>query len=259
MTMSVGSLFSGIGGFELGLERAGGFSVRWQVESDPFARTVLSKHWPDVPRFDDVRTFPPGGEEDDLRVDLICGGFPCQDVSNAKTAQEAVPRGLSGEKSGLWHEFSRVVRALRPRWILVENVGTLNVRGLGAVLWDLSSEGYAAEWSTLSAGALGAPHLRRRMFIVAVADPDGTGLEGRLGQVLAQSRKDKRNPNSPRSDRWDPEPEVGRVVDGLPPGVDGRRRYPRGTKPRVRTLGNAVVPAVAEFIGRRIMEAEHDV
>jgi DNA (cytosine-5)-methyltransferase 1 len=250
--MTVGSLFSGIGGLELGLERAGGFSVRWQVEIDEFARKILGKHWPDIPKFDDVRSFPPSGGE--MEVDLICGGFPCQDVSNAKTAQGHDPEGLEGEKSGLWFEFSRIVRTLRPKWIVVENVGALNVRGLGAVLWDLSSEGYAAEWATISAGALGAPHLRRRMFIIAVQDPDGTGLEGHVGGILAQPGRWKRDRNAPRPDKWDPEPELARVVDGVPLGVDDPGRKHR--KNRIMKLGNAVVPAVAEFIGRRIMRVE---
>src|SRR6185312_32662 len=108
--MTVGSLFAGIGGFDLGFERAG-FEIKWQVEIDPFCRAVLAKHWPDVRRYEDVRTV--GAELE--RVDVVCGGFPCQDISFAGDGA-----GLDGERSGLWREFSRLIGELRPRYVVVE-------------------------------------------------------------------------------------------------------------------------------------------
>src|SRR5687767_562507 len=111
--MTFGSLFAGIGGFDLGFERAG-MRCEWQVEIDPYCRRVLAKHWPDVRRWDDVRTFPPDG---DWGVDVICGGFPCQDISAA--GKQA---GIEGERSGLWGEYERIIRVLRPRIVVVENV-----------------------------------------------------------------------------------------------------------------------------------------
>src|SRR5437588_4892053 len=158
----VGSLFSGIGGLDLGLGRAG-MSVAWQVENDPFCAAVLEKHWPGVKRYGDIREIR---WEEVESVDLVCGGFPCQPVS------------LAGRRLGttddrwLWPEFARCVRTVRPRYVLVENVPGLLVRGMGDVLGDLAACGYDAEWDCLPAAAVGAPHLRYRVFIVAY--PAGT-------------------------------------------------------------------------------------
>jgi DNA (cytosine-5)-methyltransferase 1 len=161
--LSVGSLFSGIGGFELGLERTGGFKTAWQCEIDPFCQKVLEKHWPDVLRFSDIK---------DMRgnipyVDVICGGFPCQPVSCAGKR-----KGKEDER-WLWPEFYRVVCEVKPRWVLVENVpGLLNAdsgRLFAGILRDLAASGYDAEWNIVSAASVGAPHLRRRVFVVAHA------------------------------------------------------------------------------------------
>lgn len=164
--LTFGSLFAGIGGFDLGLERAG-MICKWQVELDDYASRVLAKHWPNVPRHDDVRTFPTA--ERDWSVDLICGGFPCQDISIAGKGA-----GLAGERSGLWHEFARIIRTVRPRWVVIENVPALTSRGLGTVLGDLAEIGFDAEWHCLSASAVGAPHRRDRIWIVANAVGPGT-------------------------------------------------------------------------------------
>src|SRR6266699_2059797 len=140
--LTVGSLFSGIGGFDLGLERAG-MEIRWQVEIDSFCQQVLAKHWPNVKRYDDVRTV---GAHNLERVDVLCGGFPCQDVSCAG------PRtGIDGVRSGLWSEMVRVVRELRPRYVFMENTHGLLERGFGRVLGDLAEAGYDAEWACLAA------------------------------------------------------------------------------------------------------------
>lgn len=122
MTLAVGSLFSGIGGLELGLERAG-MRVVWQVEKDPFCQRVLAKHWPDVRRHDDVTTFPPG-DGADWGCDLICGGFPCQDISPGNAGKQ---QGIAGKRSGLWREFARIVGLLRPRYVLVENSSEISL------------------------------------------------------------------------------------------------------------------------------------
>lgn len=217
--LTFGSLFAGIGGLDLGLERAG-MRCAWQVELDDYANRVLAKHWPDVPRFRDVREV---GVHNLPPVDLVCGGFPCQDISNAGKRA-----GIDGERSGLWAEFARVVRELRPRYVLVENVAALLARGLGRVLGDLAASGFDAEWDCIPAAAVGAPHRRDRLFVVAYANQprlEGRGLRW----------------TTPDGARWGAEPDVGRVADGLPLEVD-----------RLRCLGNAVVPQVAEFIGRCI-------
>jgi len=160
--LTFGELFAGIGGFSLGLERAG-MQCRWQVEIDNYARRVLQKHWPDVRRHDDVRTFPPAG--DDYSVDVICGGFPCQDISVAGKGA-----GLAGARSGLWYEFSRIIGELRPRYVIVENVAALLSRGMDTVLSDLFTLRYDAEWHVIPASAVGAPHRRDRVWIVGYAD-----------------------------------------------------------------------------------------
>ena len=170
--MRVGSLFSGIGGLELGLERTGMETV-WQVECDPYALKVLEKHWPNVRRHTDVRTFPP--TEGDWSCDLICGGFPCQDVSLAGKREGLV----EGNRSGLWFEFARIIRTLRPRYVIVENVPGLLSDGFGRVLGDLAESRYDAEWGVLSAAGVGAPHLRRRVFVIGInADCNHVGEIG---------------------------------------------------------------------------------
>ena len=245
--LTLGSLFAGIGGIELGLERTGGFRTVWQVENDPFACRVLAKHWPSVRRHDDVRTFPPG-PADDWRCDLVCGGFPCQDISRA--GRKA---GIGGPSSGLWGDFATAVGVLRPRFVLVENTPSLLVRGMSVVLGDLAALGYDAEWDCLPAASFGAPHIRDRLFLLAyrrdafwnpaVHDslrgryraPEKTVFAGRGSLEL--------------SSWWAREPGVARMVHGLPRGLDRSRRD------RVRALGNAVVPQVAEHIGRRILDS----
>ncbi|WP_338634623.1 DNA cytosine methyltransferase [Afipia carboxidovorans] len=154
-------------------------------EIDPFCRRVLVKHWPDVPCYDDVRTLTAARlRTDGIRVDAICGGFPCQDISVAGTG-----KGLAGERSGLWFEYARIIGELRPRYVIVENVAALLGRGMATVLGDLSALGYDAEWGIISAAAVGAPHLRERVWIVADAS------RGRFSQSdrgeIQQSRRAK--------------------------------------------------------------------
>ncbi len=268
--MTFGSLFAGIGGFDLGFERSGMRCV-WQVEIDDYAARVLAKHWPNVYRERDIREC---GKHNLEPVDVICGGFPCQDISYAGRGA-----GLDGERSGLFFEAVRVVRELRPRIVVLENVAALLTRGLDRVLGTLAEIGYDAEWHCIPAAAVGAPHIRDRIFILAHAmhtgveertrgprseqkSKDASGAKPRSngkvqpvananGERLAKrKRKDAnaagaiRGPESCRSEWWSVEPAVGRVANGVPKRVD-----------RLRGLGNAVVPQVAEWIGRMIINS----
>jgi DNA (cytosine-5)-methyltransferase 1 len=237
--MTFGSLFAGIGGMDLGLERAG-MECRWQVEIDPFARRVLEKHWPAVKRYEDVRTVEWSEVE---RVDLIAGGFPCQDISYAGGGA-----GLAGARSGLWYEFAKAIRLVGPRLALVENVAALLDRGMGDVLGTLADLGFDAEWSSVSACSMGAPHMRRRVFIVAHAHSEH-GWQGLRDtaprsqrQVQAQHRLE--SSRAGYSSRLANPSALYRDADGVPFGMD-----------RNRGIGNAVHPDVAEWIGRRILEA----
>jgi DNA (cytosine-5)-methyltransferase 1 len=232
--LKVLDLFSGIGGFSLGLERTGGFQTVAFCEIEPFARRVLAKHWPNVPIHEDVRKLQGA---DVGPIDVICGGFPCQDISASGKGA-----GLAGERSGLWREYLRLIRELGPRFIIVENVGALAFRGLGDVLGDLAAVGYDAEWYSIPACALGAPHRRDRLWIVAYAN--GERREGAplgynsLRQLERETSPAFRVPEPPQ-------PAVCGVDDGIPHRVD-----------RLRGLGNAVVPQIPEIIGRALRTAD---
>jgi len=166
--VNVLDLFSGIGGFSLGLERAGMRTVAF-CEIDPYCRRVLAKHWSTVPVYDDVRTLTADRlRADGISVDVICGGFPCQDISSA-----GYKVGIGGDQSGLWMEYARIIGDLRPRYVIVENVAALLARGLDRVLGDLVALRYDAEWSCVSASDVGAPHGRDRLWLVAYPDQDG--------------------------------------------------------------------------------------
>ena len=257
--LTVGSLFSGIGGLELGLERAG-MKCLWQVEIDTYCQKVLRKHWPEADLHSDIREC---GAANLVPVDLICGGFPCQPHSLAGK------RKASEDERDLWGEFARIVRELRPRWVLAENVPGLlsseSGRFFGRVLRDLAALGYCVEWESIPAAAVGAPHRRDRVFIVADAiRPECESRAGRrgvwegdsqqremanaegTGQSLCfmGSREVKLGRSSGGNESWwAVEPDVGRVAHGVPSRVD-----------RLRCLGNAVVPQVAEWIGRKIID-----
>ena len=269
----IGSLFSGIGGLEIGLEVALDGRVIWQAESDPYCRDILAKHWPEARRYKDVREVDRTAEE----VDLICGGFPCQDLSVANQGG----RGLYGKKSGLWWEYARIIDELRPAIVVVENVPGLVRRGLDTIVNYLDRCGYAVEASRIRAEDVGAPHRRERLFIL-----------GYSGQTMAHPLRDRlaRRPQAPAADRGAtgrrPKSRVGRNAHGLPPGLDrpGRKqrsnqiihhRWPlgrgaaqhdhepqrtiparsmRGRGSRIRALGNAVVPQVAYVVGMRIRQ-----
>ena len=275
--MTFGSLFAGIGGFDLGLERAG-MECRWQVEIDDYASRVLAKHWPHVARWGDVRTFPPGSP-DEWRVDLICAGVPCQPIS------QAGKRNGKADERWLWGECLRIVADLRPRFFVAENpVNLLNDDGgrtFHEIVRAIASLGYVCEWHVIRAADVGARHRRPRVWIVAYPDElrrqGGDASEalqslGEAGDESAGSRKPRRSrrhqmasstrlgdclrryreaasgvPGLPGAARiyWSTEPDVGRVAHGIPNRVD-----------RLRCLGNAVVPQIVELIGRAILEAQ---
>lgn len=168
--LTVGSLFSGIGGLERGLEATGGFKTIWQCEIDPYASAVLKKHWPEVPNLGDITKVR---WEDVKRPDVICGGFPCQDISVAGKGA-----GIKeGTRSGLWSEYAKAIRILRPKYALIENVSILTKRGLDIVLSDLAKAGYDAEWRDIRASDVGAPHRRERESLLLPTPTNSTGIE----------------------------------------------------------------------------------
>lgn len=288
LPMNFGSLFSGIGGLDLGLERAG-LTCQWQSEINPYASRVLKKHWPATPNLGDIndinwRTVP--------TVDLVCGGYPCQPFSHAGS------RNGTNDPRHLWPRFADCIRILRPRFALLENVtGHLSL-GFGDVQADLAALGYNTQWDCIPAAAVGAPHLRDRIFVIATRndgmdtksdrEPNGTlnaatqpwpspmadhdnknnpkrtestrgNVPNRRGTPMAHTNGERftqrefatltdesiigDRPINERRRIWEPEPRVGRVANGIPHRLD-----------RLRGLGNAVVPQVAEHIGNIIMD-----
>lgn len=290
--MTIGSLFSGVGGLELGLERAGLGPVRWQAEIDPWCRAVLARHWPDARRFSDVREVDGGAE----RVSVVCGGFPCQPVSVAGK------RLAQADARWLWPEVAVIVARLRPAVLVCENVPGLRTAGLRDVLADLAGLGFDAEWSCdVRAWDAGAPHFRDRFFLVAT-DPDRVHVRhepGWLGRLVADRMESWRRASSVSRDARAEEsadsagPNAGRGGRGVASesaDSDGLRRLEsarrfahergwsercgwaldpaprmddgpapglaRGGRERARkAAGNAVVVACAEAVGWAVKEA----
>jgi DNA (cytosine-5)-methyltransferase 1 len=230
-------LFSGVGGFSLGLERSGGFETVAFCEIDPFNRGVLARRWPAIPCFPNVETLSAAElAASGIGVDAICGGFPCQDISLAGKGE-----GLDGAASGLWFHFARLVGELRPRFVFVENVSGLLNRGMGEVLGGLAALGYGAVWDCIPASAVGAPHDRDRVWIVADAHDTG-----RLQQCWPLAIRAELAA-AQRRGRWAAEPGVGRTSPRFPGRVD-----------RLFALGNAVVPEIPEALGRAVMAIEKE-
>ena len=277
-------LFSGIGGFSLGLERTGGFETVAFCEIDPFCRRVLAKHWPKVPCYEDIsRLNADALAPDGIAVDVITGGFPCQDISTA--GKQAGIK--AGTRSGLWSELVRLIGELQPRYAIVENVSALLAGPseqpggwFGRVLGDLAECGYDAEWENIPAATVGAPHRRERIWIVAYPSeerqPEAGTVRHRersqrlpssrqaivpayVGQARAQGRiqaevqglsafswcQDVRRAEDLRGRSDIPEPLFRGSRDGVPNWVD-----------RVGACGNAVVPQIPELIGRAILAAQ---
>ena len=282
MTVKIGSLFSGIGGFELGLERAipGAVTV-WQCEQNDFCQKVLKKHWPNATIYDDVRNI----DEKVEPVDILCGGFPCQDISIAGK-QKGIQHGT---RSGLWWEMHRIARVLQPRIIIMENVAAILSVGGRTVLSSLAQIGFDCEWTIISARQFGAPHIRKRWFSVAYSHSSTKTKQRKKGQghffgpsepsyVQKKNRKWEEGEQSQdihsigwnnvsnefthfspdfttEKDVWNYEgtnywhsfptqsPICGRN-DGLPHRVD-----------RLKALGNAIVPQCSEWVGRQIVKS----
>jgi DNA (cytosine-5)-methyltransferase 1 len=257
--MKVLDLFSGIGGFSLGLERAGMETVAF-CEQDKYCQQVLRKHWPDVPIYDDVRELNGSAIG---HVDLICGGFPCQPFSTAGK------RAGKDDDRHLWPEFARLISEIHPRWVIGENVSGLISMGLDEVLSDLEGQGYAAEAFVIPACAVDAPHRRDRVWIIGNGNGNGKPTVAlndeapRMPETGADSDSDsgkRLKPCQPYEEerqeqrmgqagslgngaRWrETQPDVCGMDDGLSRRMD-----------RLRALGNAVVPQIPEIIGRAIL------
>jgi DNA (cytosine-5)-methyltransferase 1 len=295
MKLRVLDLFSGIGGFSLGLERTGGFETVAFCEIEPFPRKVLAKHWPEVPCYDDVRTLTGARlAADGIAVDVITGGFPCQDLSYA-----GKQRGMGeGTRSGLWSEIVRLIGELRPRYVIVENVAALLAgpserRGgwFGRVLGDLAECGYDAEWENIPAAAVGAPHRRERIWLVCYPSENEQSCIGRRNgmvewhQLVSTGRNKEADElvgsgsHVAYADQIHAQGQQSRLVDaqgwtGQITGPPGQRfasvggfwsvepdvgRVANGVPERAHrlaALGNAVVPQIPELIGRAILQAE---
>jgi len=229
--LTVGSLFSGIGGIELGMERAG-WRVVWQVENNPFCLRVLAKHWPEVERYGDIRDFPPDGI---FRPDIIAGGFPCPVVSQA----------AHGRNTGewLWPEFARVIHEISPRWVFIENVSSGGAwkRWLPVVRRDLWWLGYSSLPLRLRASQFGAPFRGERVYVVATSDSDGKSISA----IYEETSNVQEFARLGWTDWGEAPPRALGMVDGVPDCLD-----------RLRALGNAVAPQVAQWIGRQILVVE---
>lgn len=281
--LKVLSLFAGIGGFDLGLERTGGFKTVAFCEIEPFCQRVLAKHWPEVPIYDDVRALTAERlAADGVAVDVITGGFPCQDISVAGKRA-----GITeGTRSGLWSEFARLIGELRPRYVIVENVaGLLNGpperpgAWFGRVLGDLAERGYDAEWENIPAATVGASHRRERVWIVAYSASERCG-KAREHCERSEKRTSRLRPIHGSNANGDGletladqtairQPSIfGRCAGRL--GEVGCERWqleprPLGVTPlgvgdgfseelgAIRAYGNAVVPQIPELIGRAIL------
>jgi len=234
--IKIGSLFAGIGGFELGLERAiPGAETIWQVEQNAFCQKVLAKHWPDAKIYNDVRNITRDNVEP---IDILCGGFPCQDISLAGKGM-----GLHGKKSGLWWEMLRIISELRPRIVVMENVAAVLIRGGCQVVGSLAEIGYCTEWTVISARDFGAPHLRRRWFAVAYSEL----FDAKISIKGKYSSIQKFRSYGAKGGFWEKGPTespICRVDDGLSYRVD-----------RLRALGNAIVPQCSEWVGEQIVKS----
>ena len=285
--ITIGSCFAGIGGFELGLERGiPNSKTIWQIEQNKYCQTILQKHWPDATIYDDIREV---NHENVHPVDIICGGFPCQGVSSAGQG-----KGIEGdERSGLWREMYRLIDELRPRIAVMENVPALlwKGRGMHVVMSNLAQIGYNAEWTVISARQFGAPHLRKRVFIVAYTDQVRSRQTGqRLSHQIDRNRKQlciisqKAQTNSEHSNSEHIKEQPTNNISMETKSMSKRRCSPFKriqqanhqnywesfpTQPslrnrndglpdrlaRLRSLGNAIVPQCSEYIGRCIWKS----
>lgn len=232
--MTLGSLFTGIGGFDLGLERAGFQSV-WQVECDEYRRQILARHWPDVPRLFDIKDC---GQHNLAKVDCIAGGFPCQDISIAGKRT-----GIHGNQSSLWFEMFRIVCELRPHWVIIENSPALRTRGADAIFHSLGTAHYSCWAFVVGADNVGAPHRRKRVWMVAHANENGIRKQSWRRQW--QSWQDSLQHCRDMQTSWPPRPGQ---LENFSCGDDG---VPN--RLAIAACGDALVPQIAEALGRAIM------
>jgi DNA (cytosine-5)-methyltransferase 1 len=241
--LKVLDLFSGIGGFSLGLERTGGFETVAFCEIDPFCRQVLAKHWPRVPQYEDIHDITADGlVRDGIAFDIIVGGFPCQDVSIAGPGN-----GLAGARSGLWREYARIIKETRPRLAVVENVAALLGRGGDEIAAFLVSEGFNIWPFVVGSGHAGARHMRKRAFLVAYSGSERLPAPERTGWRFQGKPPAKIGEAIAELSGWSSEPNMGRVAHGVPGRVD-----------RIKSLGNAISPQISEAIGYAILNALDD-
>ena len=272
--MKVLDLFSGIGGFSLGLERAGMETVAF-CEFDKHAQKVLKKHWPDVTIYDDVRTLD--GKQFRGSVDVVCGGFPCQDLSVA-----GKKAGFDGARSSLYREMLRIIGECMPRYAIFENVTGLltgeSGKWFGQFLYDLAEIGFNAEWHCIPASELGAHHHRDRVWIIAYPKElqrngkqgDGNNKESQISKPRSCSGEEvSTNANMQRCEGFAKiAHNIKQQVELMRSAEITRERFhlsepplyraddgPSGRSHRLKQLGNAVVPQIPEAIGRAIMEA----
>lgn len=249
--MKVGSLFSGIGGLDLGLEQAGMETV-WQVEYDDWARGKLDENFPHTQKFKDVREV---GEHNLEPVDLICGGFPCQDISALKFNRE----GLAGKRSGLWAEYFRIICEMRPGFVVIENVSALIANGLDRLLCDLTSVGFDAEWQTLRASDVDLPQSRQRLFVVAYPAGKRSFSTAIFNRGASQSRA-TRQVSKPVPCMY--LEALGRTYPEIPEHLrmdNGLSFELSEIEAAIKGYGNAVAPPVAKWIGERIIEFDNAV
>ena len=243
--ITLGSAFSGIGGFELGLERSSIPNLRtiWQIERNEFCRKVLARHWPNALRYNDIEKLDYSGIE---IPDILCAGFPCQDFSvSGKQA------GLKGENSGLWYNLFELISVLRPGIVLLENVAAIIAIGLPEIAGAFSSIGYDMQWTIISARSLGACHLRERWF--AVAYPVKKNRGNKPFDPLSMEKENKPECQRGKIERIQPKnywkgfptrSGLCRRDDGIPNRLD-----------RIRSLGNAIVPACSEYVGNCLVDS----
>ena len=285
--LNVLDLFSGIGGFSLGLEATGGFETKAFCELDKYCKSVLKKHWPDTRQYDDIKelTYDKLRSDGIDTIDIITGGYPCQPFSVA-----GKQKGTE-DKRHLWPEYFRLVKECRPTWVIGENVSGHIKLGLDQVIEDLESEGYATRTFSISASSIGANHQRERIWIIANANSNGllkddsnirpqstesigkdsgsirkdipreqhmansySGSKETLNQerVLGEQNTEGETERYPDGSlqihgQWNIEPNVGRVADGIPSRVD-----------RLKSLGNSLVPQIPYYIGQTILRTMAD-
>ena len=261
--IKVGSLFAGLGGFEKGIEDAfdGMAETVWQVEQNSFCQKVLKKHWPNATIYDDVRTV---GKHNLEPVHILCGGFPCQDISVA-----GKQRGIhESKKSSLWWEMHRLISELQPRIAFMENVANVLSVGGPHVIGSLAEIGYDCEWTVVRSGSdFGAPHHRARWFCVAY--PSGSFAQRRTKKPWSMGQKGKTQLaffgcpnmstlwNNKRPSDWTgigTESAICRMDDGLSTGLD-KVKFTRIRKERLKALGNAIVPQASEWVARQVLNS----